>query len=105
YVLLRKVKRMKLTREDVLNVALLSRLEIRDDEIENVTRQFNDIMQHVDRLNQVNTENVRPTAHALPVCNVLRPDVRQTSLPREKAMANAPLAEDGFFRVPKIVEG
>ena len=96
---------MKLTREDVLNVALLSRLEIRDDEIENVTRQFNDIMQHVDRLNQVNTENVRPTAHALPVFNVLRPDVRQPSLPREKAMANAPLAEDGFFRVPKIVEG
>ncbi|HBS58063.1 MAG TPA: Asp-tRNA(Asn)/Glu-tRNA(Gln) amidotransferase subunit GatB, partial [Firmicutes bacterium] len=92
-------------REDVLNVALLSRLEIRDDEIENVTRQFNDIMQHVDRLNQVNTENVRPTAHALPVFNVLRPDVRQPSLPREKAMANAPLAEDGFFRVPKIVEG
>lgn len=96
---------MKMTREDVLQVALLSRLEIREDEIENVTRQFNDIMEHVDRLNQVTTENVLPTAHALPVYNVLRPDVRQASLSREKAMANAPQPEDGFFRVPKIVEG
>ncbi len=96
---------MKLTREDVLKVALLSRLEIREEEIGNVTRQFNDIMAHVDRLNQVNTENVLPTAHALPVYNVLRPDVRQESLPREKAMINAPQEEDGFFRVPKIVEG
>ncbi len=96
---------MKLTRDDVLKIALLSRLEIREEEIENLTRQFNDIMAHVDRLNQVNTENVLPTAHALPVYNVLRPDVRQESLPREKAMINAPQEEDGFFRVPKIVEG
>lgn len=96
---------MQLTREDVLKVALLSRLEIGEEAIENVTKQFNDIMEHVNRLNQVNTENVAPTAHALPVYNVLRPDVQIASLPREKAMANAPQAEDGFFRVPKIVEG
>jgi aspartyl-tRNA(Asn)/glutamyl-tRNA(Gln) amidotransferase subunit C len=96
---------VKITREDVLQVALLSRLEIREEDIENVTRQFNDILAHADRLNQVNTANVHPTAHALPVKNVLRSDVRKKSLPREKAMANAPHAEDGFFRVPKIVEG
>lgn len=96
---------MKLTREDVLKIALLSRLEVREEEIENVTRQFNDIVEHVDILSQADTENVLPTAHALPINNVLRPDVQVASLPREKAMANAPQAEDGFFRVPKIVEG
>lgn len=96
---------MKITREAVLNVALLSRLEIRENDIETITKQFNDILEYADKLNQVNTEHVPPTAHALPIKNVMRPDVRQPSLPREKAMANAPLAEDGFFRVPKIVEG
>lgn len=96
---------MKISREDVLKVALLSRLEIRESEIETATKQFNDILAYADKLKEVDTEHVPPTAHALPVKNVLRPDVRQPSLPREKAMANAPLAEDGFFRVPKIVEG
>jgi len=96
---------MKITREAVLNVALLSRLEIREDEIETITKKFNDILEYADKLKQVDTEHVPPTAHALPIKNVMRADVRQPSLPRDKAMANAPLAEDGFFRVPKIVEG
>lgn len=96
---------MKITREAVLKVALLSRLEIREDEIETITKKFNDVLAYADKLNQVDTENVPPTAHALPVKNVFRPDIREVSLPREKAMANAPMAEDGFFRVPKIVEG
>ena len=91
---------MKVTREDVENVALLSRLSIKDEDMD----KNNDFLEYVDRLQQVDTENVAPTAHVLPVQNVFREDVVKPSLDRELALSNAPQQEDGYFRVPKILE-
>ena len=96
---------MKISRQDVEQVALLSRLEISDNEAEKFTGQLNAIFGYIDMLGKVDTENVEPTAHVLPLKNVMRPDEVRTSLPREQALANAPAQEDGFFKVPKILEG
>ncbi|HMM22506.1 MAG TPA: Asp-tRNA(Asn)/Glu-tRNA(Gln) amidotransferase subunit GatC [Selenomonadales bacterium] len=96
---------MKITRQDVEQVALLSRLEIAGGEAEKFTGQLNAIFGYIDMLNKVDTEGVEPTAHVLPLKNVMRPDEVRASLPREEALANAPAREDGFFKVPKILEG
>lgn len=96
---------MKITRKDVEDVALLSRLEIPENEIEQITGQLNAILEYADVLNQLNTEGIQPTAHVLPLKNVMRPDEVRPSLARELALSNAPEQEDGYFKVPKIVEG
>lgn len=96
---------VKITRKDVENVALLSRLEFSDSELDTFTGQLDTILEYADVLNKVNVEGVQPTAHVLPIKNVMRPDVAKPSLPREEALANAPEQEDGYFKVPKIMEG
>lgn len=96
---------MKITRKDVESVALLSRLEIPESDIETVTKQLDAILEYVDVLNKVDTKDVQPTAHVLPLKNVMRADEARASLPRELALSNAPEQEDGYFKVPKIVEG
>ncbi len=96
---------MKITRKDVENVALLSRLEMREDDVEKFTGQLNAILDYIDVLNKVDTSGVEPTAHVLPLKNVMRADEAKPSLPRELALANAPEQEDGYFKVPKILEG
>ncbi|HEY3425635.1 MAG TPA: Asp-tRNA(Asn)/Glu-tRNA(Gln) amidotransferase subunit GatC [Negativicutes bacterium] len=96
---------MKITRKDVEVVALLSRLEIPESEIEIFTGQLNAILEYADVLNQVNVDNIQPTAHVLPLKNVMRPDVVKPSLSRELALSNAPEQEEGYFKVPKIMEG
>ena len=96
---------MKITRQDVENVALLSRLEMTKEELDAYAGQLNAILEYVDVLNKLNTKDVEPTAHVLPLKNVMRPDAVKPSLPRELALSNAPEAEDGYFKVPKIMEG
>jgi aspartyl-tRNA(Asn)/glutamyl-tRNA(Gln) amidotransferase subunit C len=96
---------VKITRKDVENVALLSRLELAENDVEKFTGQLNAILDYIDMLNKVDTEGVEPTAHVLPVKNVMRPDEPRPSLPRELALANAPEQENGYFKVPKIMEG
>lgn len=96
---------MKITRKDVENVALLSRLEIPENDMEQITGQLNAILEYADVLNQLNTEGIQPTAHVLPLKNVMRPDEVRPSLARDLALSNAPEKEDGYFKVPKIVEG
>ncbi len=96
---------MKITREDVANVALLSRLEFGESELETFTGQLDAILEYADVLNKLNVDNVEPTAHVLPLKNVMRADEAKPSLPRELALANAPEQEDGYFKVPKIMEG
>lgn len=98
-------EKMKITRKHVEDVALLSRLEIPESEIEQITEQLNAILEYADVLNQLNTDGIQPTAHVLPLKNVMRPDEVRPSLARELALSNAPEQEDGYFKVPKIVEG
>lgn len=92
-----------LTREQVEHVALLARLELSEDEKDKYARQLNDILGYFEMLNRLDTENVPPTAHVLPLKNVYREDVVCDHMSNERALDNAPAPEEGSFRVPKIV--
>lgn len=94
---------VNLSRQTVEHVAMLARLELTESEIETYTGQLNAILDHAEMLKKLDTDNVEPTAHAMPIYNVLRDDEIKLGIEQEKALANAPEAEDGFFRVPKIV--
>ena len=95
---------MKITTEDVRHISRLARLNITDDETEVMRGQLDSILTYVDKLNQLDTKDVNPMSHVIPLQNVLREDVEKESLPREKALANAPEKSDGCYRVPKIIE-
>ena len=97
------VKFVKISREAVEHVALLARLELSDQEIETYTEQLNSILEYAAVLEKLDTSEIQPTAHAVPLHNVLREDEVRESMPQAKVLQNAPDAEDGFFRVPKIV--
>ncbi len=94
---------MKISRKDVEHVALLARLELTEQEIEQYTEQLDSILEYAATLDRLDTENVEPTAHAVPLHNVLRADEVKSSIEREKALQNSPDAEEGFYRVPRIV--
>ena len=94
-----------MTTEDVNNVAMLSRLFVSPDEIETTKTELSAILTAMENLNKLNVDDVQPLAHVLPVANVFREDVIEPSLPKEEALLNAPVAEDGYFNVPQILEG
>ena len=95
---------MKVTSKDVDNVATLSRLTMEGEEKAMYTRQLSDFLEYVEILEKVPTEGVEPLAHVLPLKNVFREDEVRPSLDRELALQNAPLKEDGYFKVPRILE-
>lgn len=94
---------MKLTKKDVEHVALLSRLELSEEDKEKYAQSLDAILGYMEILNKVDTSEVEPTAHVLPLKNVVREDKLQECLPKEMALANAPEEEDGCFKVPRIV--
>ena len=91
-----------ITIKDVEHVAKLARLELTEDEKEMYTKQLSDVLKHVDVMNEVDTSNVEPMAHAIDFVNVMREDKVFYEQTKEELMKNAPYEEDGFFRVPKI---
>jgi aspartyl-tRNA(Asn)/glutamyl-tRNA(Gln) amidotransferase subunit C len=95
---------MSLTKAEVEHVARLARLELSENEKEEFTGQLNEILDFVEKLNKLDTANIEPTAHAIPVANVFRPDQVVTSLDSELALANAPDRIGDFFKVPKTLE-
>ena len=96
---------MSTERIDIRHVARLARLALTDDEIATFGPQLGSLMTHVDALTQLDTDNVPATAQVVPSRNVQRADVirLETMLPREAALENAPQAQAGFFRVPRIL--
>lgn len=94
---------MKISREDVEYVAALARLELTEQETQEYTEQLNSILDYAAMLERIDTSDVAPTAHAVPLHNVLREDQVKPSINHEKALRNAPDGDEGFFRVPKIV--
>src|SRR3974390_74834 len=94
----------ELTRADVEHVALLARLELTDAEVESFTEQLGVILDHASDVAALDTHDVPPTAHPFPLVNVLRPDEARAGLPRDEVLAMAPAAEDGRFRVPRILD-
>lgn len=89
---------------EIGHVALLARLKLTDDETKLFSRQVGSILDYINKLNELDIKDIEPTAHVLPVKNVFREDKSGTSLPREKALQNAPESNDNFYRVPKIIE-
>ena len=95
---------MDITREQVEYVAKLAHLAISDDEKVMFGKQLSSILTYVETLNRVDTTDVEPTSHVIPMQNVLREDVVKPSLSHEVALMNAPDSDAGCFRVPKIIE-
>ncbi|SCW81408.1 aspartyl/glutamyl-tRNA(Asn/Gln) amidotransferase subunit C [Paenibacillus tianmuensis] len=95
---------MSITVKDVEHVAALARLELSDREKEQFTEQLNAILKYAGQLEQLNTNDVEPTSHAMPLVNVMREDEVRPSLPIEKVMLNAPDEEDGQIKVPAVLE-
>jgi aspartyl-tRNA(Asn)/glutamyl-tRNA(Gln) amidotransferase subunit C len=94
---------MKITKDEVLYVAELARLNLDEAAIEKFAGQIGDILDYVDKLNEVDTEGVKPTSHAITLTNAFREDEQHAHLDRELVLANAPQKEDGNFIVPKVV--
>jgi aspartyl-tRNA(Asn)/glutamyl-tRNA(Gln) amidotransferase subunit C len=95
---------MSITAEDVRWVAHLARLELSADELAMMTRQFDAILAYVEQLRQVDTSNVEPLAHPLPVQNVFRDDELLPSLSVDEALANAPDRRGDFYGVPAVLD-
>ncbi len=95
---------MKLSREEVKHIALLARLGLSEGEVERMRGQLSDILENFDVLKRVDTIDVPPTTHVVPLHNVVRDDEPQPSLPQDEVLANAPQVEDGCFKVRAVLE-
>jgi aspartyl-tRNA(Asn)/glutamyl-tRNA(Gln) amidotransferase subunit C len=93
----------RITTEDVAHVARLARLALTDDELDRYTEQLAAVLEHAADIEALDTSGVEPTAHPLPLVNVLRDDVARPGLPRQEVLAMAPATEDDRFSVPRIL--
>ncbi len=95
---------MALTREEVLHIARLARVGLSEEDVAKFQEQLSDILDHFQTLQALDTEGVEPTSHPLPLESVMRADEARPSLAREDVLANAPLADEGAFRVRAVLE-
>lgn len=96
---------MGITEKEIKYIANLARLNIAKDEAEGLTRDIDGIVCYfTEKLNELNTENVKPMEHILSVKNVFRDDICVDSYDREELLKNAPVKDEGCFMVPKVVE-
>ncbi len=93
-----------ITRDDAVYIAKLSRLDIDDSDLDKYVPQLQQILQYIEKLNELDTSGVEPTAHVLHLRNITREDDIKESLPNEDAMRSAPEVETGFFKVPPVIE-
>jgi aspartyl-tRNA(Asn)/glutamyl-tRNA(Gln) amidotransferase subunit C len=103
-MLVLKIFRMKLTREDVQRVAVLARLRLTAEEESEFATQLATVLDYMAKLNELDTSKVEPLAHGVDIINAFRED-KITNAPNADAiLANAPERDENFFKVPKIVE-
>ena len=95
---------MKLSREEVLHIALLARLGLTESEVDKFREQLSNILENFEVLQQADTTNVPPTAQSIPLQNVMKTDEVSDSLPQEQVLANAPRKEGEYFRVRAVLE-
>ena len=95
---------MKLSREDVLNIALLARLGLTEAEIDRLREQLSDILENFEVLQQIDTTGIQPTAQSVALQNVVKEDEVDTSLTQSEILANAPGKEGEFFRIRSVLE-
>jgi aspartyl-tRNA(Asn)/glutamyl-tRNA(Gln) amidotransferase subunit C len=93
---------MAISEEQVRHVAMLARLGLSDAQVTGLQAELSDILEHVDAISKLDLEGVEPTAHAVSVTNVARPDVESPCLSREEALRNAPEQQDGAFLIPRF---
>jgi aspartyl-tRNA(Asn)/glutamyl-tRNA(Gln) amidotransferase subunit C len=94
----------KLDEHAVRHVAHLARLNVSEAEVHLFAEQLSTILDYVEQLNELDTDDVPPTAHPLPLSNVLREDAPKASCPVEEALKSAPVKEGAFFKVPKVID-
>ncbi len=95
---------MSLSHEEVLHVAKLARVGLNEEEVARFADQLSEIIGHFDVLNRIDTEEVPPTTHTLPLYSVMAADEPRPSLSQEQVLANAPSAQDGHLRVRAVLE-
>ena len=95
---------MKITKDDVEYVAHLGRLELDPEEIELYTSQIDRILHYIDALNTLDTQNIDPTSHAVPIDCVMREDMAKPSFTVDASTQNAPQKKGSFFKVPPVIE-
>ena len=95
---------MKIDKDEVENIAKLSRIRLTEQERELFVHQLNNILSYIEKLSTLDTENVAPMACTCHVFNVFREDKLKPSIPLQDAMINAPATKSGFFKVPKVIE-
>lgn len=93
-----------ITRADVEHVARLARLALTDEEVDRFARELGVILEHAEDLAALDLDDVEPTAHPLPLANVLRRDEIRPSLPRDEVLSQAPTVEDHRFHVPRVLD-
>jgi aspartyl-tRNA(Asn)/glutamyl-tRNA(Gln) amidotransferase subunit C len=97
---------MAIDKKDVKHVALLSRLELDEKDLDVYSKQLAAILSYISKLNEIDTKDVHPTSHPLTTLkNVFRKDLLKSSLDPQEALKNAPSKEGDFFKVPQIIEG
>lgn len=94
---------MSVTKKDVEHIAKLANLEFNDVEKEKLTHEMNEILQHMEKLNELNTSNVEPLSQVVEQQNVFRNDEVKPSIPTEEALKNAPEKTEEHFKVPKVI--
>ncbi len=95
---------MRITGDDVRHIARLARLHLAEEEVATMGGQLNAIIEYVEQLGSLDTTDIEPTSHVLPLQNVMRDDCLRPSLPAGEALRNAPDPSDAFYRVPKIID-
>ena len=94
----------RIDERQVRHVAVLSRLKLSEGEVATFSRQLSAMLEYVEKLNELDTSDVEPTVHAVPISNVLRDDEPEEPMGVDEALANAPQREGSFYRVPKVLD-
>ena len=95
---------MSVTKDEVKHIAKLAKLNFSDEEMVKYTEDLNKILEYVDKLNELNTENIEPLSHPMEGLNVFREDILRKSVSTEDALKNAPESTHEYFKVPKVIK-
>ncbi|MEW6418692.1 MAG: Asp-tRNA(Asn)/Glu-tRNA(Gln) amidotransferase subunit GatC [Nitrospirota bacterium] len=95
---------MKISKEESEHIATLARLSLSEEEKELFGSQLSNILDYMEKLNELDTKDIEPTSHVLSLSNVMQDDKPRPSIPKEDALRNAPEHTEKFYRVPKIIE-
>ena len=95
---------MAISEQQVKNIAHLSRIHLRDDEVQSLTKNLESVLDYIAKLQKLNVDNVKPTSHVLSIENVFRDDTIKSSLSQKDILKMAVASHKGFFKVPQVIE-